>query len=360
LITVLAKLQMKAELETFSVIFKDASYSEDRWVSEAVSVVEADSHRFPFKSEYFLRNLEKASWYMDQPFNLPNSIGICFLAEKTKPIVTVLLSGEGADELFGGYTRFYFANVRPYARPFMVGLKRLPKVGVAFSNAFNDPADRDPGLWFVKHVAFMDVDGVKRLRPSADLVQVVQRRFEEFEQSKAGNAVDRCLKYDMRTYMVDLLMRQDRMTMAHSIENRVPFLDHQLVEFVRSLPTNLLVGKGVYRKDLLMRNTKILLKQKAEEYFSKEFVYRKKCGFTMPLDQYYKNKDFVVLMEDCLLPGMRDRSWVDADLVEQWWRNADSIVEGNFLIMEQIWSLISLELWAQQFIDRHLPSGLKI
>jgi len=358
LIAAFSKFHMNADFDTFSVVFSNASFTEDRWISEVTTKLETDSHRFPFQSSYFVRNLEIAAWFMDQPFNLPNSLGIYLLAEKSKPTVTVLLSGEGADELFGGYTRFYFANVRSQIRPLLPIARRFPIVGKAFVNAFNDPSDTDPGLWFVKHGAFMDAERVKQIRPTSEPGEAIGQRYQEYQLSRGGSIVDRCLKYELRTYMVDLLMRQDRMTMAHSVENRVPFLDHRIVEFVRSLPTHLLVGKGIYRKDVLMRNTKMLLKQVAGKYFSHSFIYRKKCGFSMPLEQYFQDKEFIALMEDRLIPGIHKRGWVKADLVEQWWRQASKEKESNFLIMEQIWSLVSLELWAQQFIDRITPSGL--
>jgi asparagine synthase (glutamine-hydrolysing) len=156
------------------------------------------------------------------------------------------------------------------------------------------------------------------------------------------------LKYEMRTYMVDLLIRQDKMTMAHSMENRVPFLDHELVTFVRNLPPRYLVKISPKLGQARMRNTKILLKRLAARYFDREFVYRRKSGFSLPLRSYFSHPRFKEMMEDMLLPGMRSRGVVKAEVVEQWWRKPER--EGQDM-SESLWICVAFEMWAQQYLD---------
>ena len=350
LISVFAKMRLGADLDTFSVVFSDKSLSEEPWISQAALTVGADSHRYLLNDDYFLDHMERATWHMDQPFNLPNSIGIYFLAQKSRSLVTVLLSGEGADELFGGYERFFYARVRPQVRPWLPLLQRLPRIGRKFRNAFNEPSMGDEALWFVTHTMFTPPRQLSRLRPDADIEAVRERRLALFRQGN-GDRVSNCTKYDMRTYLVDLLIRQDKMTMAHSLENRVPFLDHEVVEFVRTLPSDYLVGGRIKARDIMMRNLKVILKQTALRYFDRNFVYRRKCGFSMPMATYFKNPRFVELMEDRLLPGMRQRGLVRVDVVETLWRHLDSLRPDNYLVADQLWAAVSLELWAQQFVD---------
>ena len=106
LVTVFARSHAGAGMDTFSVVFDDPKFSEDRWIREAAAAAQAESHRFMFSEASFTGPLERAAWHMDQPISHPNSLGIWLLAQQSRERVTVLLSGEGADEVFGGYTRF--------------------------------------------------------------------------------------------------------------------------------------------------------------------------------------------------------------------------------------------------------------
>jgi asparagine synthase (glutamine-hydrolysing) len=161
------------------------------------------------------------------------------------------------------------------------------------------------------------------------------------------------VKYEMRTHLVDVLLRQDKMMMAHGVENRVPFLDRDVVEFARALPPEHLV---VSPSPGVAAATKIVVKQLARRHFSAALVDRRKSAFNLPLAQYFRSGSFVALMEDRLLPGMASRGIVDVTVVRRWWRRALSAPSTT----EGFWIVVALELWAQQFIDgdpaAHQPS----
>ena len=223
LVSVFARRHFDADMQTFSVVFDDPRISEEHWVSQAANAAKADSHRFMFTERFFLETLEKASWHLDQPLNHPNSLGIWLLARQSRQLVTVLLSGEGADEVFGGYTRFYYASLRPKVSPWLPVLRMAPKVGERLERQFSGNAVEG----FIGASLFMRPDLLSQLRPEADLEKVIARRRTIFVEGQADHLAN-CLKYEMQTYMVDLLVRQDKMTMAHSLENRVPFLRSRL------------------------------------------------------------------------------------------------------------------------------------
>jgi glycosyltransferase involved in cell wall biosynthesis len=148
---------------------------------------------------------------------------------------------------------------------------------------------------------------------------------------------------------VDLLVRQDKMTMAHSVENRVPFLDRRLVDFTRSLPEQYLVGGRTALRDPRMRATKVLLKGLAARHFDEQFVYRTKSGFSLPLHDLFASPRAERLMEDGVLPGIRDRGLVDAGEVRRRWKNMPVHDQGE---AESVWISVALELWAQRFLDQ--------
>jgi asparagine synthase (glutamine-hydrolysing) len=344
LVTLFARSHFGADMDTFSIVFADPTFSEDRWVSQAAAAAQADSHRFMFTETSFMDALEAASWHMDQPISHPNSLGIWLLAQRSRELVTVLLSGEGADEVFGGYTRFYYAHIRPLVTPAARGFKWLPGVGERWSRHFLG----DEVETFVCASLFQPPSKLTRLRPDADLAAVVARRGQIFREGR-GDHLSNCLKYEMQTYLVDLLVRQDKMTMAHGLENRVPFLDRRVVEFARRLPAEHLVGQSLPLGAAGRRGTKVVVKDLASRTFDESFVYRPKSGFSLPLAQYFRSQRFVELMEDRLLPGMRDRGLVDVDVVRRSWKRALQAPATT----ESFWLPVSLELWAQQMVDGH-------
>jgi asparagine synthase (glutamine-hydrolysing) len=346
LVAVLARSHFDADMETFSVVFDDPAFSEQAWITQAAAVARAESHYSTFTPDFFFETIGQASWHMDQPMSHPNSLGIWLLAREARKRVTVLLSGEGADEVFGGYSRFYYANVRRKLGPFLPALRHMPGLGARMERDLGG----DPAGAFINSSRFQDLGQVRDLRPGAALDAAVERRRAIFEEGSGGH-LDRCLKYEMQTYLVDLLVRQDKMTMAHSVENRVPFLDKNLVGFARALPSRCLVSDSLLLAGRPSRSTKIILKTLARRFFDEAFVYRQKSGFPLPLAQYFASPAFQTLMEDQLLPGISRRAWVDAGAVRRRWQALPGASQGEG---ESMWIAVALELWAQHWLDRRV------
>ena len=181
------------------------------------------------------------------------------------------------------------------------------------------------------------------MRPGANLGPALEKRRAVFNEGQADH-LSNCLKYDMQTHLVDLLLRQDKMAMAHGVENRVPFLDRALTDYARELPLEHLVR---IPSPTALPGTKLVVKALARRRFDAAFVERRKSAFNLPLGQYFRSAAFVELMEDRLLPGMSSRGMIDVDVVRRWWRRALSAPATT----EGFWIPIALELWAQQFVD---------
>jgi asparagine synthase (glutamine-hydrolysing) len=328
LITVIASAHQRAALNAFSIVFAEPQFSEERWILTAAAESRAISHRFVFDEAAFMAALDAASWHMDQPISHPNSLALWLLARRSREHATVLLTGEGADELFGGYARFSHAQTA--------------------ANGSGRPGGTDPVDTFIRASQFHSEVRLSKLRPTADLRPAIEKRRALFQEGHADH-LSNCVKYDMRSHLVDLLVRQDKMTMGHGVENRVPFLDRRVIELARALPAEHLVGPSSV---MGVPGTKIVVKELARRTFDAAFVYRRKSAFNLPLAQYFRSGPFVALMEDRLLPGMAARGLVDVGVVRRWWTRAlkaPSTTEG-------FWIPVALELWAQQFIDgRRLP-----
>jgi asparagine synthase (glutamine-hydrolysing) len=342
-VSVFARSHFDADMETFSIVFDDPRYTEQHWMEQAAATARAVSHHFTFTTDFFFDTIANASWHMDQPMGHPNSVGIWLLAQRAREFVTVLLSGEGADEVLGGYTRFYYANLQSRVGPWLPLLRLAPGFGRRVARQFRgSPADS-----FIMASLFEQPSGLRGLRPDADFAPVLERRRALFSEGQSHH-LDNCFRYEMQTYLVDLLVRQDKMTMAHSVENRVPFLDRKLVEFTRSIPYRHLVADSIGLREPRMRGTKVLLKQLAAKLFDERFAYRKKSGFSLPLADLFAGPRAARLMEDRILPGMRDRGLTDAAVVRGRWKRITQLDQGA---AESVWISVALELWAQQFLD---------
>ena len=243
LVTVLARSLRGADLNAFSIVFDQPRFSEERWILAAAATARVTSHRFVFDEADFIGALDAASWHMDQPISHPNSLALWLLARRSREHVTVLLSGEGADELFGGYARFADAH--------------------AAANVTCQPSGHDPVETFIRASQFHPEARLSKLRPGANLRPAIEKRRALFQEGRADH-LSNCLKYDMRTHLVDLLVRQDKMTMGHGVENRVPFLDRHVIEFARALPAEHLVGPSLLTGE---PGTKIVVKELAQAQF---------------------------------------------------------------------------------------------
>lgn len=342
LITLLAKLHVGRNIDAFSIVLNDPQFSEEPWIDAAAARANAAGHKFLLSEQNAINTLSIATWHMDQPISMPNAVGIYLLAQAAKPFCTVLLSGEGADELFGGYDRFCFAAARPGLLRWLPIVRKLPYAGIRFARAFGAGSDGDSIASFITSTAFVPPRRLAEIRPESRVRDVLAYRRGIFEDGR-GSFLSNCLKYEMQTYMVDLLIRQDKMTMAHGVENRVPYLDNEIVDFVRTLPASYLVSPAWRNAPTRMRATKRLLKSLACRYFDDRFVYRRKGGFSLPLLHYYRTPDFLRWMNDELLPGMEKRGVVQANVVRKWW-NAG---QPSAWDVEQLWTCIAFEIWAR-------------
>ena len=237
------------------------------------------NHKQAVSGTSIVANWKRAVWHMDQPTLGGHAAVLMQLAKAAKPLVTVLLSGEGADELLGGYTRFANTAFRERVGPLVPLLTRIPGRGARGGTVLGDrwgQTDR-VGAFLSDHG--LDADVFTALRPRGDIEALLARRRAIFGEP-SGDFLADCLKYDLRTYCVGLLVEQDKMTMASGVENRLPFLDHELVEWVRQLPTDYLVRGSLLPRHNVPRNTKRLLKSLAARRFGDDFAYRPKIGST--------------------------------------------------------------------------------
>ena len=334
LVTALAKeIKQDDLLETISVTFDNPMFNEEPFVDQVTKRLKLTAHKFPLTSSYYLKQFEKATWHFEAPINHPNTIGIYLLSQKAKEYVKVLLSGEGADEVFGGYSRFGEV-MHPFA--FRTLASRLKKdFTIRHVAQYSSSAYRATiGSTYMSHTH------AKRVMPSFSAESALCKRNKIYK-SLNGSAFDKQVKFELLTYLPDLLMRQDKMSMAHSIENRVPFLDNILVAESFQIPVEHLVGNTPAGEQ-----NKLALKKLAATWFGDSFVYRSKGGFGIPLRDFFRDSQFQQYMSDQVIPGMRTRAIFNVELVAHWSKNISTISSQE---LDALWIMIAFEVWASLY-----------
>lgn len=328
----------KGNFEAVSIIFKDQRFSEEKYIDKVTEGLAIPGHKFLLDSDYYFDNIENATWHLEAPINHPNTIGIYKLSQRAKEYVTVLLSGEGADEVFGGYSRFYDIGYPFRTRRLLTELKKNLKHPLGFANYFNHE------FRAIMATSFMTPELAKKLRPEF-IKERATRDRRSLYQSLSGSLFDRQVKYEMLSYLPDLLIRQDKMSMAHSIENRVPFLDNKVVENSFTIPEKLLL----LRRSSEGSNTeKYLLKKMTAGTFGNDFAFRDKMGFSIPIREFFLNNKFTEYLNDKILPGIEKRGLFDQKLISTW---LSGIRNLQYKELEALWVIISFEIWATVYLD---------
>ena len=356
---VMARL-LDRPLETFSVAFKEQAFNELEYARTAARAIGATSHEVVIDDRDFFGALPTLLWHEDEPIAHPSSVPLYFVSALARQHVTVVLTGEGSDELLAGYGKYvrlqwnwragglYERLVPQAARTWLTDrvVPALPgRVGRYASRSFLAMA-RTPEAMFLDNFAAIRIRDQQRLLAPGfrDLVSVKQAygpSLEYFDRpDQSSSLLDRLLYTDIKTYLAELLMKQDQMSMAASLESRVPFLDHQLVEYVSQLPDSC---------KLSGMTTKRVLREAMKGLVPDSILNRPKMGFPVPFADWTRGPWNGVAREVLLDRRSRERGLVDADAIDQLLRDhADGRIDGG----DRLWMLLNLELWHRTFIDR--------
>lgn len=338
LVTLLANNDSETgHFEAVSIVFKEPRFSEEKFIDLVTGQLGITSHKFLLDSDYYLDNIEKATWHLEAPLNHPNTVAIYRLSQRAKEYVTVLLSGEGADEVFGGYERFNELS-NPYrVRVLLNEVRRYSK------SPENLVRYLIPGFRAIMATSFIRPDLARTILRGFDLENAIESRRSLFN-SLEGSLFDRQIKYEIKSYLPDLLIRQDKMSMAHSIENRVPFLDNELVEESFGVPERFLVPNK-----LTGGNTegKYLLKKISADVFGNDFAFRNKMGFGIPVRQFYTSKRFEEYLNDKVLPGINSRGLFNYQQISDWSSRINTLDNSE---IEAMWMIVAFEIWASLYI----------
>jgi asparagine synthase (glutamine-hydrolysing) len=349
---------MGRPLQTFSVAFKDRAFSELQYASEVATALGAERHEIVIDDRDFFDALPRLVWHEDEPIAHPSSVPLYFVSKLARQDVTVVLTGEGSDELLAGYGKYprslfnwragtvYEKTLPSAARQAVArATAQLPgRLGRHARRSFLGVEHR-PELTFFDTFAGVNLSRQlellsPRLRALVDTGRAYGATMAHF-QAPNGQAtlLDRVLYADMKTYLVELLMKQDQMSMAASIESRVPFLDHHLVEFAAGLPDD---------RKLAGWSTKRILREAAADILPQRILDRPKMGFPVPFG-HWLHRGWSDVVKDVLLDSRaRHRGIVEPAALE---RLLSSPGIPTTQDADAVWALLNLELWYRTFID---------
>ncbi len=350
--------QMSAPLQAFSVGFAEAEASELPWARLAARAVGADHHEVVVTGDEFFDVLPRLVWHEDEPIAFSSSVPLYFVCRLASRHVKVVLTGEGADELFLGYNRYrvtawnermsrLWGRMLPSGRRGVARLLRyLPgRAREVAARSFLSLPEGPRGQFYENFAVFPElfqrhllVD--PELLDSRDPYLANLRCYE----GAVGEPLDRMGRADMQTYLVELLMKQDQMSMATSIESRVPYLDTALVEHVTGIPGH---------QRLPGFRTKALLRDAARDLVPAGIRRRRKMGFPVPLGSWLRGKYWPIVEDLVLGSRAASRRLFDPAAVRHL---AEAHRTGAAAHAERLWLLINLEQWQRIFIDGEMPA----
>jgi asparagine synthase (glutamine-hydrolysing) len=324
------------ELHTFSVGFSEESHDESRYALEVANKLGTIHHAEHLTVDQYVALWPRAIWHHDEPLCHPHSVHLMHLCGVASRYVTVALTGEGADEVFAGYPRLriplYSAALGPLAPHIgrlasrgaqRLGLRRLRKLFDTMSGNVDVAIDAH---------RFIDRDDLTALR-SADYSGA--REGVRRDVSTRQSYLEQLLEYERRSYMQSLLLRLDKMSMAHGLEARTPFLDYRLVLWSKTFAATSKVGCGWANKPLL--------KTEAARSFSRELVYRPKVGFGVPLALWLRQEPaFKALLADMCSQSSLVSTFFPRDVVARLVDEHSRAIRDH---TEALWVLLNLHLW---------------
>ena len=348
---------MDRPVKTFSIGFDDPSYNELGYAREVAQHFGTDHHELVIKPEV-VDLVQGLATYLDEPLADVSVFPTYLVSKLAREHVTVVLSGDGGDELFAGYDWYLASKMDSYYRrlpgvlrnrliPALVG--KIPpssqKKGVVNKvKRFVDGAMLPESLmhfrWNIYATAEMKDDLLSpEFKKSLNGANTYDKFVSYLETAAGSDPLWQQQFADIKTFMVDdILVKVDRMSMANSLEARVPFLDHRLVEFAAGVPSDLKL-RGM--------TTKYLLKKAMESKLPSSVINRRKEGFSIPMKNWLK-EELRPMMGDYLSESrLKDGGFFNPRYVQRLMREH---LEGSANHAHQLWSLMMFEIWKEKYI----------
>ena len=355
-IAAIMQTMVKEPVKTFAVGYREQQFSELAYAAAVAKRIGTDHHEVVIGMEDFFDTLPGLVWHEDEPISWPSSVSLYHVSQLASQRVKVVLTGEGSDELFAGYGRYRYqlmsqrhmsfyqfvpSPVRGFTRNWIASSSLLSAdLRRKLQHTVLGRTDDLQSLYLENfYGAFSSKDIEALAGRSSHPEQACSEFLRHFNDAKRLPYLERLLYADRKTYLVELLMKQDQMSMAASIESRVPFLDHRFVEFASQVPARLkLHGK----------TGKHILKEAIADLLPADIIHRKKMGFPTPLKQWLLEPAAArlydaLLEKDSLLGEYLDHRRLESLLT----RHRNGVEDAT----DRVWNLLNLQIWGDIFLN---------
>src|SRR5215470_8956744 len=350
-------------IQTFAVGYGEEEFSELAYARQVAAHIRSDHHEVRLSREEFFDSLPRLIWHEDEPIVWPSSVSLYYVARLARERVVVVLTGEGSDETLAGYTRYAWTLLnskmdRAYRTLSPAFLRNWVRQGIGaapLSAALHRKLEhtflmRDgeswPSFYFDNFYSAFSANESKDLLTAEALESAGPAYTGSMELwvRSSNELLHRLLYTDLNSYLVELLMKQDQMSMAASVESRVPFLDHPLVEFTARIPADYQI-QGMAGK--------FVLKQAVEDLLPHDIIYRKKMGFPTPWAYWLAGQQLEQIQTILTEPRAVARGLFRPDAVSRIFaeHRAGHRDHGN-----RIWRLLNLELWQRVCLEGDIES----
>jgi asparagine synthase (glutamine-hydrolysing) len=344
-----------APVKTFSVGFKEREANEFEYARVVAETFKTDHHEITITPEQFFAELPKLIWHEDEPLGFIASVPLYFVSRLAQKHVKVVLTGEGSDETLAGYGRYAktiqllnygekYEKIAPgFVRSFVRNNVESLPLAHKLSRTFLSRASDIENLFFDNFSVFGKSLQAKLF--SAETKARIAETNPYFYQNRwlaetdARAVLDKLLYVDTKTYLHELLMKQDQMSMAASIESRVPFLDHELVEFTARMPIEMKLRGG--------RETKWILREAMKGILPAEILTRPKMGFPVPFGNWLRGRFRHLIDEFITSERALSRGIFNADFV----REIVAAHDAGENHEQRLFSLLNFEIWQRRFIE---------
>ncbi len=344
-------LQQWEPTKTFSVGFESEGYSELALARKTASYLGTDHHEIMVNAHSYLGSLPKIIWHMDEPVADPSAAGIFFVSQLASRHVKVVFSGEGADEFFGGYNIYreplslrLFEQMPMGMRNLMGRVARFMPTGIKGKSYFERGSRPLQQRFYGNAKIFEEAEKGNVLNlpahHAADFSVAQDITSPLYEKAKFYDDVSKMQYIDIHTWLRgNILMKADKMSMAHSLELRVPFVDPVVFQFASTLPTKFKVTH--------LGTTKRLLREAMKDFIPSEVKTRKKLGFPVPIRVWLKNEWYGWARE--VLQASPDIPWINKTHALQLLSDHR---EGKVDASRKLWTILIFVLWHQMYIEQ--------
>ncbi len=346
---VVKEISKDHQLKTFSVGFTEEKYSELKYAEDFAETIGVDIYTKKISADEYFNAVPYVQYYMDEPLPNPSAVALYFLAKKASEQVKVVLSGEGADELFGGYYYYqdpiafqsYQQKVPKFARKAAAGVAKVLPNGFHGKRFLIRGAQTVDEYYIRNNYNFNYMERDKLLSPKIAAKKPSEYSKMFFDRCQGEDDITRMQYVDMNTWLVqDILVKADRMSMAHSLELRVPFLDREMLKVALSIPSKYRVSKDL---------TKIALRGAARKQVPEKQASMPKRGFPVPLNDWLKqDKYYNMVMEK--FTGDVAKEFFNIDYIVGLLENHR---DGKAHNMKRIWTIYSFIVWYENYFVRN-------